>query len=137
MVIKEKSCGAVVYYLENGQVLYLIEEMQKGHLSIPKGHVENNETEIETAEREILEETGLKLKVDTKFRQVISYSPYEGCIKDVVFFVAQTKNKNTKCQESEVKEIFFYPYEIALQKLTYDSDKETLKKANSYILKNS
>ena len=58
-MIKEKSCGAVVYKKEEEKIYFLIEEMKAGHYSIPKGHVENNETEIETALREIKEETNL------------------------------------------------------------------------------
>ena len=56
---REKSCGAVVYKIENDDIRILIEKMKLGHYSIPKGHVENNETEIETALREIKEETNL------------------------------------------------------------------------------
>ena len=44
----EKSCGAVVYTIEDGQLLFLAEHMRLGHISIPKGHVEGNETEEET-----------------------------------------------------------------------------------------
>lgn len=43
--------------------VFLIEKMAKGHQSLCKGHVEGNETEHETASREILEET--KLITDT------------------------------------------------------------------------
>ena len=35
----EKSCGAVVYTIEDGQLLFLAEHMRLGHISIPKGHV--------------------------------------------------------------------------------------------------
>ena len=65
---KEKSCGAAVYKYENGKRLYLLEHMVQGHISLPKGHVEQNETETETAEREIREETNLTVKLDTNFR---------------------------------------------------------------------
>ena len=37
---KEKSCGAVVYKIINDQRYYLVEKMNLGHTSIPKGHVE-------------------------------------------------------------------------------------------------
>lgn len=69
----EKSCGAVVYTFHQGYPFYLLEYMQKGHVSIPKGHVEENETEEETAVREIREETGLEVKLDTVFRHEITH----------------------------------------------------------------
>ena len=39
-MLYEKSCGAVIYFENDGRRLYLIELMQKGHRSICKGHVE-------------------------------------------------------------------------------------------------
>ena len=55
----EKSCGAIVYTNINGKRLYLVEQMLDGHWGVPKGHVEENEKEEETALREIKEEVGL------------------------------------------------------------------------------
>ena len=44
-MIYEKSCGAVVYKLENGRRLYLVERTPSGKTVLPKGHVEAGETE--------------------------------------------------------------------------------------------
>ncbi|MBQ8292511.1 MAG: NUDIX domain-containing protein [Bacilli bacterium] len=132
-MIKEKSCGAVVYKKENGQIYILIEKMKKGHYSIPKGHVENNETEIETATREIKEETNLEVEIDTNFKEVVSYSPYEGCIKDVVFFVAEAKTFDLINQEVEVSNLLWLKPVEAIEILTFGSDKEVVKKALKYL----
>ena len=43
----EKSCGAVVIRKKDNVVETLIIQMLGGHWSFPKGHVENNETEID------------------------------------------------------------------------------------------
>ena len=134
-MIKEKSCGAVVYKVVNGDVLYLTEHMAKGHVSIPKGHVEDGETETETALREIKEETNLKVEIDTSFRHTISYSPYEGCIKDVVFFTAKAISDDMINQESEVSALEWLTYEKAFAALTFDSDKQTLALADAHIKK--
>ena len=132
-MIKEKSCGAVVYKKEEEKIYFLIEEMKAGHYSIPKGHVENNETEIETALREIKEETNLEVNLDSNFREVVSYSPYEGCIKDVVFFVAKAKTFDMKEQLIEVTSLKWLEPVDAINILTFDSDKEVLKKAWKYL----
>ena len=84
----EKSSGAVVYKIRYGQVFFLVEHMKLGHISIPKGHIEDDETEEEAAVREIREETNLEVKLDTVFRHDICYSPKEGVNKLVIFFVA-------------------------------------------------
>jgi 8-oxo-dGTP pyrophosphatase MutT (NUDIX family) len=132
-MIKEKSCGAVVYKKEEEKIYFLIEEMKAGHYSIPKGHVENNETEIETALREIKEETNLEVNLDSNFREVVSYSPYEGCIKDVVFFVAKAKTFDMKEQLIEVTSLKWLEPVDAINILTFDSDKEVLRKALKYL----
>ena len=56
----EKSCGAIVYRKTQNQIdLLLIKNRYGGHWSFPKGHVEGAETEMQTALREVKEETGL------------------------------------------------------------------------------
>ena len=131
---KEKSCGAVVYKIINNQIFFLIEKMQRGHFSIPKGHVENNETEIETALREIKEETNLDVILDTTFKEVVTYSPFENVIKDVVFFIGKVSSETVINQEIEVSEIYFYPFDKAYKTLTFEMDKNTLLKAYLHIL---
>ena len=134
-MIYEKSCGAVIFTEVEGIRLYLIELMQKGHCSICKGHIEKNESEHQTAEREILEETGLSVEFIDGFRESIEYSPYDNCIKTVVFFLARTYSTEVKAQEEEVKEIRWLSFKEAIDALTFDSDKETLRKAEEFLSK--
>ena len=133
-MIREKSCGAVIFTEEAGERLYLVERMQKGHISICKGHVEGAETEHETAAREILEETGLTVSFIDGFRRVISYSPYDGCMKDVVFFLARADKREVRAQEEEVAEIMWLPFRTAMGELTHRSDRETLEAAEELLI---
>lgn len=130
---KEKSCGAVVFRREKDGLVFLVETMQLGHISLPKGHVEAGETEEETARREIWEETGLRVRVDTRFRRTIRYSPRPGAQKDVVFFTAEAEEGNITPQPEEVRRAEFLPMEEALGILTYDSDREVLRAAGAYL----
>lgn len=75
-MLHEKSCGAIVYRKSHGNTeILLIKHVNSGHWSFPKGHVEGNETELETAQREIKEETGIDVILDPTFRETVSYSP--------------------------------------------------------------
>ena len=130
---QEKSCGAVVYMVQNERLLFLIEHMKLGHVSLPKGHVEGNETEEETAIREIREETNLEVRLDTVFRHEVSYSPYEGVQKQVVFFAAEALTLDWKNQECEVSSLEWKPFEQAYGAMTYDTDKEVLFHALAYL----
>lgn len=130
---KEKSCGAVIYKVENGKIFYYLIKQNRGHISFPKGHVEENEKEEDTAIREIKEETNIDVIIDNKFREVSTYSPKENVMKDVIFFVALSIKENIKPQKSEVEEVLIVNYEDAYKMLTYERDKEILEKANVYI----
>ena len=133
---KEKSCGAIVYKIENETILYLLIRSKKGlHYSYPKGHVENDETEVETALREIKEETDLDVALDTNFREVISYSPFEGVMKDVVYFVGEDRfNQHYTIQKEEVKSARWVVFEEAVKLVTHLNELNVLIHANDYII---
>lgn len=132
-MLREKSCGAVIYTVKDGEPLFLIEKMQKGHYSLCKGHVEGSETEHETARREIREETALQVEFADGFRERIEYSPYEGCVKEVVFFLARALFTETAAQECEVADIFWLSRDEAVSRLTHGSDKAVLTAAADFI----
>ena len=134
-VIKEKSCGAVVYTKnKNGIIEYLlIKHKNGGHWSFPKGHMEAGETESETAVREILEETGLKVNIDHNFRFEMEYSPKPRILKKVVYFVAETKNREIVCQIEEVIGSMWVEYESASQKLIHIESIKLMVEAKKYI----
>lgn len=132
-MIYEKSCGAVIFFRRDGEPLYLVEQMRLGHVSICKGHVEAQETEHETAAREIREETALSVRFHEGFRRRIEYSPYPGCMKEVIFFLAECDTTETVAQECEVAAIRFLPYEEAAAAMTYESDRETLRLAHAFF----
>ena len=54
------SCGVIPVRLREGRREYLLVQHTAGHWSFPKGHPEREEAPRETAERELLEETGLR-----------------------------------------------------------------------------
>lgn len=134
---KEKSCGALVYRQENTAVKILIlRHKLGGHWSFPKGHVEQGETERQTALREVQEETGLKIRLKESFREVVSYSPRPGINKDVVYFLGVTDQKETTMQPEEVSEIRWVDLENAQEFLTYYNDKQLLRSAKKYLRTN-
>ncbi len=129
----EKSCGAIVYQRLNNELYFLILQHTESHWSFPKGHVEDNETEIETAQREVEEETGLDITIESNFRQVITYSPGVNCMKDVVYFIGEVKNPTIHLQENEIIAMKWCVFEDAIKLVTFDLDKDVLVKANEYI----
>jgi len=91
-MMHEKSCGAIVYRKSHGNIeILLIKHVNSGHWSFPKGHVEGSETEIETAKREIKEETAIDVMIDPTFpgdRFLLSKTGYA---KDRCLFYCKSK----------------------------------------------
>lgn len=131
----EKSCGAIIVRKNNDTFETLLIKMVKGHWSFPKGHVENDETEVETALREIKEETNLDVIIDTRFREITTYSPCPGVLKDVIFFIAMAKTNDVVVQEAEVESAMWVELNEAIDIVTFECDRQILKKAIKYVEK--
>ena len=137
-MLHEKSCGAIVYRRYHGNVeILLIKHVNSGHWSFPKGHVEGDETELETARREIKEETGLDVILDQTFRETVSYSPKRDTQKLVVYFLALARNYDYVPQEEEIAEIRWVDIARATHMLTYENDKTIVNKARAAIKQNN
>lgn len=116
----EKSCGAIVF---DGNLVLLVKH-RSGHTAFPKGHVEGDETEWETAKREILEETNIVADIDPNYRYSSTYSPKEGVIKEVIYFLGKKISGEIISQESEITESMWVPKDEVLKYLTYDDVKD-------------
>ncbi|HIU42076.1 MAG TPA: NUDIX domain-containing protein [Candidatus Egerieicola faecale] len=133
---QEKSCGAVIFRKHHGNTeLLLIKHTNGGHWSFPKGHVEPGETEAQTALREVREETGLEVQIDTSFREVVSYSPRKDTIKNVVYFLAWVKSKEIRPQPEEVSQVKWVEISLAPKWLNYDNDRQLVSRVKAIIKK--
>ena len=132
----EKSCGAVIFRkAEEGWNVLLIRHTRGRHISFPKGHVEPGETESQTAEREILEETGLRVRVDRRYRAENRYNIRPDTQKLVVIFAALTEQAEITPQPEEIAEAFWLPVEEAAARLTYERDRKIMRDAFAHIQK--
>lgn len=131
----EKSCGAIVYRKFHGNTeILLIKHVNSGHWSFPKGHVEKGETEVETAIREIKEETGIDVIIDPTFRETVSYFPKKDTQKVVVYFIGKAKNYDYVPQEEEIAQIKWVEIGRAGSVLTYENDRSIVNKAKNAII---
>ena len=132
----EKSCGAVIFRKDaNGWNVLLIRHTRGKHISFPKGHMEAGELESHTAEREVFEETGIRVKVDRRYRAENRYNIRSDVQKLVVIFAAVTTQREITPQPEEIAEAHWIPVEDALTKLTYERDRKILREALIHIQK--
>lgn len=132
---REKSCGAIVFS-NDGELKFLIIKHRKelgNHWDWPKGHVEEGETEEETATREVFEETGIKISIIKGFRKQLSYTMSNGIRKDVIYFISQPINTKININTNELQDAKWAIYDEAFKILTFDNSRELLKKAHEFI----
>lgn len=141
----EKSCGVVLF---NEQKVLLLQYATgqkegewdlQGHWDFPKGHVDKGETEIETATRELEEETGIKnIMFLENFRKTINYTFQKGerkIAKEVVFFIATTAETEINLSHEHV-DYGWFDFTSALKQLTYDNARSVLSEAIIFYEKN-
>ncbi len=144
---REKSAGAIIFRIANGEPHYLLLHYPSGHWEFAKGHIEEGENPEQAAKREIEEETGIKnITLVPNFKEYSKYffkknydlvgeakktAPW--VFKLVVFYLAETKTENVVISK-EHKGFTWLPYEQAIKKLTFKNARELLKKSNEYLI---
>ena len=86
----EKSCGVLPYRINNGvQEFLLVFETASKCWSLPKGHIEAGETDVQAALRELAEETGLTAQLNSSRCASIVYPISAFARKEVVFYLGE------------------------------------------------
>ena len=135
-MIYEKSCGAVVFTLINNEIKYLLIRNLAGIYGFPKGHVEQGETEEQTALREVFEEVGLTVKLVSGFRSEDEHPipEKENTIKQIVYFLGEYSNQEFIYQREELTDALLVDYETAMSLFQFESSKRILTEANNFLL---
>ena len=132
----EQCCGAVVFTHRNGEIRYVLAQNLEGYYGFPKGHVEDDETEQQTACREIKEETGLDVCLIDGFRTEdvhLFQRNDEQRIKYIVYFLAEYSDQIPVAQNTEVDCIRLLEYDAAMMVFQYESSKRILTEANEVL----
>ena len=132
----------MIFRREKSKIYYLLLYYSSGnrrphhYWDFPKGHVEKGESAIETARREIGEETGLKnLRFIQGFREWIKYFfryKNQTIFKIVTFYLVEAKEKKVKISPEHIG-YEWLSYQDALKRLTFQSAKDILKKADHFL----
>ncbi len=130
----ESSCGAVIFRNDSGvRRFLLIKNNRSSHWGFPKGHIEKGETEIATAKREVLEETGLHIDIYDNFSSTSEYKIAGRVEKRVTIFLGMTNDKETIIQEEEIEGYRWLEYDKAYASLKFENDKSILAAAKAYL----
>jgi len=149
----ERSAGAVIFHRnpETNTIEYLLLHYPKlvpkeertgkkipGHWDFPKGHMEKEETERETASRETAEETGItQLTFLPEFHETIRYffmKEGKKILKEVIFFLAQTHQTVVQISHEHLG-FAWLTFDQASAKITYKNARIILNKAHAFLMK--
>jgi bis(5'-nucleosidyl)-tetraphosphatase len=137
-MITEKSAGFILISdnFKNSNPSVLLLHYKSGHWDFPKGNIENNETEIQAATRELKEETGIEIfTLISGFRHILKYDytrKSKLISKQVTLFLAST---NVNEVEISHEHIGYQWIEInnAINQLTYSNAKSSLSFAIEFL----
>ena len=128
---QEKSCGAVVYNPKKHS--FLIIKMLNGNWGFPKGHTEDQETDIQTAIREVTEETGINIEILDGFKKSIKYIPFPEVLKEVIFFIGITEEEKVTIDKDEIEDYMWCSYEEALKMITYKPQRDVMESSLQFM----
>lgn len=132
--MKEVAFGCIPWRrTKSGTVEVLMILRTGGYWEFPKGNPEKDETDSETALRELKEETNLSGKLSTEQPISLKYSFTRNEIeidKRVTFYMCEVDSKSkVSIQKQEVTDYIWLPIEDIAQKATYPQMKGAAREA--------
>ncbi len=133
------SCGVIPYRVVDGTREFLLIQHKAGHWAFPKGHPDKGETVVQTALRELKEETGIsRVKLDEArpFEERYAYTKRSGksVLKRVVYFIGEVSaGQSVRLQAAEVSDYAWAEAKQARQRMTFDEGKALLDAVLAYL----
>jgi 8-oxo-dGTP pyrophosphatase MutT (NUDIX family) len=138
---KDFSIGVVVFYNGKEGVEYLLLKHKQGHWSFSKGHPDEGEETLETALRELREETGIRelilLNKEPLLKEKYKFinKKRKHVLKNVEYFIGEVKNKTVHVDGMEILDCKWCSYQTGINTITFKESKNILNEANKIIHK--
>ncbi len=137
-MLYESSYGIIPLRQHDGGWQVLLVQHQAGHWAFPKGHANKGETHQEAAERELEEETGLKvtsyLSNQTMIEKYMFRWAGDLISKRVTYFIAEVEGA-IALQEKEIKSSRWLTLEGAEKKMSFREGKIICHQLKEILLK--
>jgi 8-oxo-dGTP diphosphatase len=135
----EYSAGGVV--VRDREVVVIVPTRRAADgsrvLALPKGHVDNGESPLEAAEREVREETGVRAEPVSELGESRYWYRRDGRTigKRVTFYLFKYLEGDTADHDEEVEEAFWIDLTAAQEQLTHAAERDMVGLALAYLEK--
>ena len=138
--VEANSYGVIpIFKNKDGFYILLVKNTKGGHWGLPKGTLEKDEKPIDTAKRELFEETGIKdidIKTDPTFQEKYDFEQndtlYSKTNTYYLGFVSQMTEGN---QLDQIDELKWVKISEAQNTLTHQSAIDVVVKLSEYLNK--
>jgi 8-oxo-dGTP pyrophosphatase MutT (NUDIX family) len=139
--LTDHSCGVIPYRVLDGTREFLLVQHTAGHWAFPKGHPKGDETPIDTARRELAEETGLtavRLLEAPAFEEAYVFTKRSGkrVEKTVTYYLGRidaAAGQTVRVQEQEVADHAWGTVEQTAGRLTFPEGRALLEQVRLYF----
>ncbi len=137
-IVREPTSGGIVFrHAKNGDLEILLIQDAKDRWTIPKGHIEEGETAVQTARREIGEEAGLTDvdmlgwlgKIHFRYRRIDRL-----VLMTTQIYLVRVRTSGDEIQKEEwMNGIKWFPFSEALDLIEYEDIAKLMLKAKTRI----
>ncbi len=138
-MIKDYASGVIIFYRFPNKIKYLLLKHRQGHWAFCKGHKKTGEAKIDTAIRELREETRIT-KITLLRKSILVRESYimkngNGVKKLKIndYFIAESKKRKVIIDGEEIINYRWCSFNAALSQITFSQSKIALKKANKIV----
>jgi 8-oxo-dGTP pyrophosphatase MutT (NUDIX family) len=135
----EVSAGGVVYRREGGiiQIALAARRTRKGDLvwGLPKGGIDEGETQEAAALREVCEETGLDAEIEGDLGEIRYFYVWEGVRvrKAVHFYLMRATGGDITAHDDEMEDVRWFPLTGSIRRAAYKGEREILRRAKDRL----
>lgn len=133
---EERSAGVILYRVDGKKHFFLVMQYSVGHWDFAKGKTEGDESDIQTALREVREETGIDdVRIHDDFEATIEYEYMDRAVmvsKSVILFLGEVKTSWIRLSD-EHQDYIWGEVDDAVERLTYGAAKNALLKAHQTL----
>ncbi len=127
--------GVVVRKRGNYWEVLLVRKRDSGRWTLPKGHVDEGESENEASTREVWEETGWEAEICQPIGE-ISYDYQKNgvkCQENVCFFLMYPQKNEEQWDKKEISDVSWFPFHEAHEKIVFPNERNILQEGRRVL----